>query len=144
MAIAEVLRATATVTIKATAERCFDAWLDPAIAGQFMTGRTEMTATMMNEPVEGGAFRLAMRDARGVYEHEGRYVLIERPRRLVFTWVSLGTQERLSLVTVTFTPTPQGVRVDLVHEGVPDDGAAREHAQGWAEIMTKLKLRLEA
>jgi uncharacterized protein YndB with AHSA1/START domain len=143
MAIAEVLRATASVTIKASPERCFDAWLDPVIAGQFMTGRTEMTATMVNEPVEGGAFRLTMRDARGAYEHEGRYVLIERPRRLVFTWVSLGTQERLSLVTVTFTPGADGVRIDLVHEGVPDDVAAREHAQGWAEIMTKLKLRLE-
>ena len=144
MAIAEVLRATASVTIRVSPERCFDAWLDPAIAAQFLTGRAEMTATFENEPVEGGAYRLTMRDARGVYEHEGRYVLIQRPRRLVFTWVSLGTQERLSLVTVEFTPTAEGVRVDLLHEGVPDDVAATEHTAGWAVVMTKLKLSLEA
>ena len=144
MAIAEVLRVTASITIRTGIERCFDAWLDPAIAGRFMTGRTEMTATLVNDPIEGGAFRLTMQDDRGVYEHEGRYVLIERPRRLVFTWVSLGTQERLSLVTVDFTPTAEGVRVDLLHEGVPDDVAAVEHGHGWAVVMTKLKLSLEA
>ncbi|HEX7948519.1 MAG TPA: SRPBCC domain-containing protein [Phenylobacterium sp.] len=144
MAIAEVLRATATITIKASPERCFDAWLDPAMAARFMSGRPEMAAVLVNEPIEGGAFRLTMTDARGTYEHEGRYVLIERPRRLVFTWLSLGTQERLSLVSITFAPSADGVRIDLLHEGVPDDVAAREHTQGWAEIMTNLKLSLEA
>ena len=145
MAIAEVLRATAGVTIRTTPERAFDAWLDPAIAVQFMCAGESDTATFENDPVEAGAYRLVMSGPSGAnWEHVGRYVRIDRPRQLVFTWVSLGTQERLSLVTVTFTPVGDGVRVDLIHEGLPDDQAVREHAQGWAEILADQKTLQEA
>lgn len=143
MAIAEVLRATATVTIRTTAERAFDAWLDPRVAGRFIAAGDSHDAVLENDPVEGGAYKLTMRDGDRRWEHEGRYVLIDRPRRLVFTWVSLGTKERLSLVTVTVTEVAGGVRVDLTHEGLPDDGAVHEHAVGWAEIVEALKQQLE-
>jgi uncharacterized protein YndB with AHSA1/START domain len=72
------------------------------------------------------------------YEHSGRYVVIDRPRRLVFTWISAGTDHRLSLVTIVFTPIQGGVRLDLEHEGIPDAERARQHESGWASILRKL------
>jgi uncharacterized protein YndB with AHSA1/START domain len=143
MAIAEILRATASVTIRATAERVFDAWLDPAIASRFLNGANAMPSEFSNDPVEGGAFRIVMPGENGErHEHEGRYVLIERPHRLIFTWVSVGTGERLSLVTVTLKQTSDGVRVDLVHEGLPDDRQAANHARGWTFILNTLAAQL--
>jgi len=72
------------------------------------------------------------------FEHTDRYVVIDRPRRLVFTWISAGTDYRLSLVTVVFTPVGAGVRIDLEHEGIPDAERASRHEGGWASILRQL------
>ena len=72
------------------------------------------------------------------FEHSGRYVVIERPQRLVFTWISAGTDHRLSLVTLVFTPSSGGVRIDLEHEGIPDAERALRQERGWGSILGKL------
>lgn len=143
MAIAEVLRAAVSVTIRTTPERAFDAWLDPAIAARFLAGTDCDGSLFTNDPVEGGAFRVLMSGQAGkLHDHEGRYVVIDRPNRLIFTWVSVGTGERLSLVTVTFTAVAGGVRLDLLHEGLPSEAMIAAHAEGWTEILEKLQAEL--
>ena len=79
-----------------------------------------------------------MQGAGERFEHSGRYVVIERPLRLVFTWISAGTDHRLSLVTVVFTPCDGGVRIDLEHEGIPDAERALRHERGWDSILRRL------
>ena len=79
-----------------------------------------------------------MQTAGQCFEHSGRYVVIERPLRLVFTWISAGTDHRLSLVTVVFTPCDGGVRIDLEHEGIPDAERALRHERGWDSILRRL------
>ena len=137
MAEPPLARAGASVEIAATPEAAFDAWLDPAMAARFM-GAGEMTVPeLAMDPREGGAFRLVMERGEVRLVHTGRYVLIERPRRLVFTWISPGTDERLSLVTVSFTPTARGVRITVEHEGLPDAERAGRHDHGWGTILAK-------
>lgn len=138
MAAPSLYRATASVEIRTTPEAAFDAWLDPRQAALFLAADTTIVGEFVNDPREGGAFRLVMRGASDSYEHTGRYVVIDRPRRLVFTWISAGTDHRLSLVTVVFTPVEGGVRLDLEHEGIPDVERARQHESGWASILRKL------
>ncbi len=138
MARPSLYRAAASVLIRATPEAAFDAWLDPRLARQFLAAGDTTVAAFECDPREGGSFRLVMARAETRFEHEGRYVLIDRPRRLVFTWVSPGTDHRLSLVTVVFTPADGGVRLDLEHEGLPDDERAGRHQLGWTSILDKL------
>lgn len=138
MAQSSLYRATAMVTIRTTPEAAFDTWLDPQRAARFLAAGETAVGEFTNEPREGGGFRLVMQGAAGRYEHSGRYVLIERPRRLVFTWISAGTDWRLSLVSILFTPVEGGVRIDLEHEGIPDGERARLHENGWASILKKL------
>lgn len=138
MAQPSLYRATATITIRAAPEAAFDAWLDPRRAARFLAVGELTVAEFTNDPREGGEFRLVMQGAAGRYEHTGRYVLIDRPRRLVFTWVSAGTEYRLSLVSVLFTPVEEGVRIDLEHEGIPGEERAKGHEGGWASILKKL------
>jgi uncharacterized protein YndB with AHSA1/START domain len=124
--------------IHTTPEAAFDAWLDPRQAVRFLAANTTTVGEFVNDPREGGAFRLVMQGAGERLEHTGRYVVIDRPRRLVFTWISAGTDYRLSLVTIVFTPVGAGVRIDLEHEGIPDAERASRHEGGWASILRKL------
>ena len=138
MAMPSLHRVTATVMIHTTPDAAFDAWLDPRQAVRFLAANTTTVGEFVNDPREGGAFRLVMQGAGERFEHTGRYVVIDRPRRLVFTWVSAGTDHRLSLVTIHFTPVDGGVRIDLEHEGIPDAERAKRHEGGWASILRKL------
>jgi uncharacterized protein YndB with AHSA1/START domain len=138
MATPSLHRVRATVMIHTTPEAAFDAWLDPRQAARFLAANTTTVGEFVNDPREGGAFRLVMQGAGECFEHTGRYVVIDRPRRLVFTWISAGTDHRLSLVTVVFTPVGAGVRIDLEHEGIPDAERASQHEGGWASILRKL------
>lgn len=136
-------RAQASIEIAAPAEAVFDAWLDPAIAGRFLAAGDMDVETAEIDAREGGAFRVVMRGEDNRVEHSGRYVVIERPRRLIFTWVSAGTDWRLSLVTVVFIPIPAGVRVELQHEGLPNADRAARHEYGWETILAKLAQRFD-
>jgi uncharacterized protein YndB with AHSA1/START domain len=138
MAAPSLYRATAAITIRTTPEAAFDAWLDPRQAARFLAAHTMTVGEFTNDPREGGGFRLVMQGAGDRFEHSGRYVVIERPRRLVFTWISTATDHRLSLVTVVFTPADGGVRIDLEHEGIPDAERAFRHERGWGSILRKL------
>src|SRR5579863_2549147 len=139
MAEATPYRASAEIEIAAAPEAVFDAWLDPGMAARFLAAGETHVGEIAIDAREGGAFRIVMRrpdDTR--VDHHGRYVVIDRPRRLVFTWMSAATEQRLSLVEVTFTPTASGVRVRIDHEGLPDAERAGQHQGGWASILAKL------
>jgi uncharacterized protein YndB with AHSA1/START domain len=143
MATPSLHRATASIVIHTSPEAAFDAWLDPRTASRFVAPDTRSVALFESEPREGGSFRLVMQGDSGQIAHEGRYVLVDRPRRLIFTWISPGTDQRLSLVTVLFTPTDGGVRIDLEHEGLPDAERADRHAGGWRSILERLSHSLQ-
>jgi uncharacterized protein YndB with AHSA1/START domain len=138
MATPSLHRVVASITIRAAPDAVFDAWLDPRLARRFLAANTTVVGTFENDPREGGSFRLTMQGEGDPVLHEGRYVLIDRPHRLVFTWISAGVDWRLSLVSVTFTPDGDGVRVDLEHEGIPDAERADRHRSGWRSILQKL------
>jgi len=131
-------RVTASIEIAADPSAAFRAWLDPAQAARFLAAGETQVAQAEIDAREGGAFRIVMEGEEGRYEHHGRYVLIDPPRRLVFTWISAGTDWRLSLVTIRFRPIAGGVRIDLEHEGLPDSERAGRHQRGWRTILEKL------
>jgi uncharacterized protein YndB with AHSA1/START domain len=138
MAEGPLYKAHASIEIAASPEAVFDAWLDPTIAARFFAAGETSVVELEMDPREGGVFRLVMQGPSTRFEHEGRYVLIDRPRRLIFTWTSEGTDHHLSLVTVNFTPLAGGVRVELEHEGLPDAERAGRHEYGWGTILAKL------
>ena len=79
----------------ASAERVYDAFLDPARAGRFLfataTGhivRCEIDARV------GGSFTIVDRRAGEDVAHTGRYVALERPRLIVFTFSVAKVLER--------------------------------------------------
>lgn len=123
-------------TMAAGAEQLFDAWLDPASLAVWMRPGDVTRAVATVNPVVGGAFEILMHHGGGAIRHTGVYKSIERPKRLVFTWISPGTQHTETLVTVDFRPTEPGTtEIVLTHEQLPDADAARAHLSGWTRIL---------
>ena len=137
-------RAEVTTTIKVARERAFDAWLSADRLARFLCAGDTHVESVEVDPRVGGAFRVVMANAKGSYDHRGRYVEIERPARLRFTWASAATNGNDTEVTVTFEDVEDGTRVTLVHVSLPDAPAAERHERGWTSILAKCRDELES
>lgn len=127
-----------TQQIAAPPERVFDAWLDPRMLTKFITpdpGFAEPEVS--NDPREGGRFDIIMKADRDL-PHWGIYKVIDRPKRLVFTWVSEWSLED-SVVTLTFAPKDGGTEVTLVHERFKNEEIRDNHNRGWGAILARLQ-----
>lgn len=133
---------TATVTVSrriaASAERLFDAWLDPASLAVWMRRDGGDASAVVADPRVGGSFSITMHDRFGSVVHGGSYTVIDRPRLLEFTWRSHATHQLGSLVRVTFRPDGDVTVVEVRHEKLPDAVSARQHSAGWTEILGSL------
>ena len=129
--------------IAAPAQALFEAWLDPRSVAAWMrpfdTARTEARI----DAVAGGSYRIDMHQPDGtVVEHIGKYLEIDPPRRLVFTWASPATQHKDSLVTIEFIESGGATEVSLTHEQRPEF-MAQAHTGGWTSALEKLAARAE-
>ncbi|MEZ5565377.1 MAG: SRPBCC domain-containing protein [Gammaproteobacteria bacterium] len=124
-------------TISATPEDLFDAWLDPEALGIWMRPDGIRHASAKSEARVGGSYEIIMQGDEKTYPHQGVYHVIDRPRRLVFTWLSDGTEGCGTLVTVDFVPVGQRTEVIVTHEHLPE-GARESHMRGWTSGLERL------
>ena len=125
---------TVTRTIAAPPEKVFDVWIDPQSPGGLWYGADR---SIVNVAVDG-LFYLAMKHEGRTWPHYGRFIQIDRPRRVEHTWMSEATKGVESVVTVTFEPRGEETQVTLVHTGVPDDEMGRQHKDGWTWVLSML------
>ena len=114
------------------AERVFDAWLDPRMIGRFMFGshlRDEEVVHLKTDAHVGGTFSFLVKRQGQPIDHIGRYDVIERPNKLVFTWSIAPEKIDASRVTITIAPHGAGCELTLVHE----------LAAGWEEYAERTK-----
>jgi uncharacterized protein YndB with AHSA1/START domain len=124
-------------TIAASAEDLFDAWLDPEALAAWMRPGTIKSTVAKIEARVGGSYEIAMQGQSGLIVHKGRYQKIDRPKRLVFTWASPGTELRDTLVTVDFVAACSRTEVIVTHEQLPES-ARPSHANGWTSGLLHL------
>ena len=126
----------------ASAERVFDAWLDPAMIGRWMFGpairEEEVLHLQVDARVSGGFSFLVRRDGQEI-DHVGTYREIDRPRRLVFSWGIEGESRDESRVAIEIAPLDSGCELTLTHEMDPKwaEYAARTEA-GWTKMLEAL------
>jgi uncharacterized protein YndB with AHSA1/START domain len=88
------------------------------------------------DPVPGGEFALDFENTQA----RGRYVTVDPPHRVVFTWGVPGDEilpAGSSTVEITLTTDGDGTIVQLLHHDLP---AARrdDHAEGWKACLGTL------
>lgn len=124
-------------TIAASAEDLFDAWLDPKALAIWMRPGSIVATMATLEPRVGGRYEILMQGPTESFPHTGVYRVIDRPRRLVFTWHSKGTEQKESLVTIDFVARGKSTEVVVTHELLPES-ARPSHANGWTSGLERL------
>jgi uncharacterized protein YndB with AHSA1/START domain len=128
---------TVASTIPAPAEKVFDVWIDPKSPGGPWFGAERV---ILN-PVVDGLFYFAVRHEGRTWPHYGRFLQIDRPRRVEYSWVSEATKGVESVVLVTLEPKGEQTELVLRHSGVPDDEMGRQHEEGWTWVLSMLAER---
>lgn len=127
-------------SFSASAERVFDAWLDPSRLGKwlFTTPGGEMVHVAV-EPRIGGCFNVTERREGEDVEHIGEFVEIDRPRRLVFLFQVPKFGPTRDRVEVDIVPAGAGCTVTITHELAPADAEMKDGViKGWTDILAGL------
>jgi uncharacterized protein YndB with AHSA1/START domain len=118
------------VGIDASPDEVFRHLVDPHAMMQWMGQHAVL------EAYPGGRFEI---DVNGV-PVRGRYVAVERPRRVIVTWGMAGSDDLppgSTEVEFTLLADGEGTRLRLVHRNLPDSQAP-QHAVGWAHFLPRL------
>ena len=121
--------------VAASPRELFDAWLDPDKLAKWMRPGDTNRSSITTDPRVGGEFEILMETPRGDIPHTGAYQMIDRPKRLAFTWNSPEAGNRNSLVTIDFKPADRGTEVLLKHENLPSQKEADAHRKGWTRVL---------
>jgi uncharacterized protein YndB with AHSA1/START domain len=125
--------------VSATAEQIFDLWTKPDLMVRWMSpyaGAVDCKASCDLRP--GGAFSLVMSSEQSSREVSGTYVEVDRPRKLVFTWIGPLTNNVNTLVTVELHPRGDETDLVLTHERLPTPAIVEGHTRGWGNILDHL------
>lgn len=136
----ETISVSVTQKFSVSAERVFDAWLDPARIGKWMFGpalREEEVLRIEVDAKVGGRFSFLVRRNGEEIDHVGTYLELERPRRLVFTWGIKGeSEDDVSRVMVDILPQGTGCELTLTHEMDAQWAAYADRSRdAWAKMV---------
>ena len=130
----KVIEITVKRTIPAPPDKVFDVWMDPKSPGGpwFGSGTLIMSPA---PPAVGSLFYFSVVWDGHTWAHFGRFIEIQRPGKVEYTWMSEGTKGIESTVTVMFEGRGKETEVTLRHVNVPDDELGRATEFGWAHIL---------
>ncbi|MDX2472517.1 MAG: SRPBCC domain-containing protein [Candidatus Krumholzibacteria bacterium] len=122
----------------ASPEAVFDAWITPSSMAQWLSPMTTADVPRLDLRV-GGEYQIDMHGEGEIYVHTGKYLEIDRPHRLVFTWQSEGTGQQETVVTLEMKAEGDGTAFTLTHERFPNAESRDNHEKGWNAIVAKLE-----
>jgi uncharacterized protein YndB with AHSA1/START domain len=117
-------------------ERLFELWTDPELLARWFGPDGYDIPSYALDVRPGGRWRTTMRSPEGkLHTVSGVYRVIDKPRRLIFTWAwdqDDGSRGHETEVTVTFEPMPGGTRLRLMQQAFQDREARDSHGKGWS------------
>lgn len=130
--------------IKAPPALVFAAWTRPEMLARWWGPHHTRLAHAEVDARVGGRFRTVLVEDNGErHEVSGEYAEVEPGRRLVFSWAWVSRPDRVSRVSVTFVPVPEGTEVTLVHDQFADAETATRHRRGWTESFERLAAQFD-
>jgi uncharacterized protein YndB with AHSA1/START domain len=139
-----------TRELAASREDVFRAWTDPELFARWFTppGNSSVAAELDVRP--GGEYRITLERTQmvpGTAHIVGRYLEVEPPERLVFTFgwedppplpdvQGLATLD--SRVTVRFRDRGTSTEISIVHERLETEGLRAFHRWGWETTLEQL------
>ncbi|HYK53024.1 MAG TPA: SRPBCC domain-containing protein [Candidatus Eremiobacteraceae bacterium] len=130
-----------TRRINARREDVFDAWTDPEVLKRWWAPEGTTMTSVDLDPHVGGAYRIGVvkDDGEQLYVG-GKFVTIERPSRISYTWAwdEDDGPGHESLVTIDFAESGRETDVTLTHERLANEQSRDGHRHGWTSILDNL------
>ena len=129
--------------LSASAEKVFVAFADAGLVTLWLRPSPEVTLTVLELDFRpGGAYRFAydVSDGRRMIVG-GMYRSIERPTRIVFSWLIEPPDEHAGIdseVTVTLVPSANATELTIRHAKFGRADADARHAEGWGGALELL------
>jgi len=125
------------LSLPASSERVFDAWITPNMLCQWMFGpalRNEEILRLETDPRVDGMFSFVVRRGEMELNHYGVYTQVDRPSHLAFTWGVDRARDAASELEISILPAESGAVLTLRHHGVPREYAERTLA-AWQKML---------
>lgn len=132
---------TVNRSIRTTPERLFELWTGADYIRRWFGGaETEIDQVEIDLRV-GGQYRIMVPGDGGPTEVSGSFLEIERPNRLVYTWVMRGPQMATdeTTVTVEFEQVGEMTEIQLTHGPFVVAEVRQLHASGWAACLDEIE-----
>ncbi|HTN63664.1 MAG TPA: SRPBCC family protein [Devosia sp.] len=150
--MADTVEARVTHNSPAKAEQLYDAWLNPRQIRQWMAASLQQSGlagemiACGTDPVVGGAFLFSDRRDGVEARHWGHYRQLERPKKLVFTWITSEAEANdPSKVTILIEPAAEGTGtvVTLSHEMLAKWEQYRDRTErSWQRMLEQIDIVL--
>jgi uncharacterized protein YndB with AHSA1/START domain len=129
--------------IKASRDRVYAAWTDPAQLKKWFGPENVKTRDLIADVRIGGLFRWDLTDPEGKEKTiSGEYRELQPGKKIVFTWKHQDDklwENRSSIVTVQFSDRNGGTELRLKHEQLPSEESRDDHNEGWNSVLDKLE-----
>jgi uncharacterized protein YndB with AHSA1/START domain len=128
----------AVIDIDAPPSRVFDALTSPEqLASWWGSADTYRTHDWELDLQEGGEWSCKATSTNGMLGTVGgRYLVIDRPRVLSYTWKPSWDGGHETTVRYELSETRSGTRVKVLHNGFGDRAeSCRDHANGWNRVL---------
>jgi uncharacterized protein YndB with AHSA1/START domain len=126
-------------TIRASAEKLFAAWTEPAQLKACWGPQGVRCIGAELDLRVGGSYRIGNQLPDGsVIWIAGEFELIERPRKLVFSWRLEGIESEPERVTVQFEAAGDATEVIVTHQRIASREVRERHEQGWIGCLESL------
>ncbi len=128
-------------TFAASAEEVFDAWTSPEVMRRwFHCGPDWETPVAEVDLRVGGRVRVVMRRPDGTeVEGRGELTLIDRPRRLLMTWIFDDDPSNQQLIELSFSESEGSTTVLMVNSGISTDERRDAQEEGWHRCLYELE-----
>ncbi|WP_097260129.1 ArsR/SmtB family transcription factor [Streptomyces sp. TLI_55] len=126
--------------IRSTPEKVWDALTDADLTAAYW-GHSNVSDWQ-----QGSRWEHVRTDGSGIADVVGTVVESDRPRRLVTSWAAPedeGQDDKYSRVTFDIQSHGEIVRLTVIHEDLPDEGALGDVSLGWPAVLSNLKSLLE-
>ena len=133
-------------TFAAPAEEVFDAWTSPEVMRRWFHVEPDWTTPLAEVDLRvGGNVRILMRRPDGTeFGARGEYTLIDRPHRLVMTWIFDHDDAGEQLMDLSFEESEGSTTVILLNSGIPSDELRGSQDRGWNGCLDQLERALAA
>lgn len=142
-----------TKVLESSIENVWDAWTNSESIKQWLSPEGMTNPEVTNDFMVGGKYRIVMEgrnmpdpNHNGIMAVGGEYLEIEKPHKLVFTWLwenSPAETHTTKIMLLLKEVNNKKTEMTLIHTDFADDTIRNEHDMGWNSTFNKLDLFLK-